>query len=263
MIVPKPNISVQYTTLADGWRNGALIPKGLVLHSTAWPGMNAQNIRDYFNAPNRGASIHAAVDDTQIVQCMPWDKVAGHVGGGKNGSFNYSHIGVEMCEPKGLTYNSSGSVIVAYNPPEGYFKAVWNNAVELFAHLCRQYNFDPLKKGVIVSHAEAYRMGVGGNHGDPEHWFRWEGVTMDDFRQAVNDRLNSPDKETEEVNEVRYNKISEIPDYAQPTIIKMVDKGLLNGGGKAKDEDGRPADLDLSVDMIRVFMTNDRAGLYD
>lgn len=184
-------ISYQPATRSSGWYNSSFVPKGLVLHSTAWPEMNAQAIRDYFNAPNRGASIHAAVDDTQVVQCFPWNKIAGHVGG----SFNYSHIGVEMCEPKGLVYNSNGSAIVSYNPPEGYFKAVWNNAVDLFAQLCKQYNLDPLKDGVIVSHAEAYRRGVGSNHGDPEHWFRLEGVTMDDFRQAVNKKLHESEDE--------------------------------------------------------------------
>jgi len=63
---------------------------------------------------------------------------------------------------------------------------------------------------------------------------------------------------------VRYNKISDMPGYAQDTIRKMVDGGIIGGGGTgAMDGDGRPADLDLSLDMIRIFITNDRAGLYD
>ena len=62
---------------------------------------------------------------------------------------------------------------------------------------------------------------------------------------------------------MRYNKIAEMPSYAQPTIIKMVDAGFIGGGGAARDENNRPADLDLSIDMIRVFVINDRAGLYD
>ena len=67
----------------------------------------------------------------------------------------------------------------------------------------------------------------------------------------------------EEEPVARYNKISEMPSYAQPTIIKMVDGGFIGGAGTKKDENNRPADLDLSIDMIRVFVTNDRAGLYD
>lgn len=71
-----------------------------------------------------------------------------------------------------------------------------------------------------------------------------------------------PEVESEEPVK-RYNKISDMPKYAQPTIIKMVDAGIIGGAGTAKDENNRPADLDLSIDMIRVFVTNDRAGLYD
>lgn len=69
-----------------------------------------------------------------------------------------------------------------------------------------------------------------------------------------------PEKEEPKV---RYNKIADMPGYAKDTITKMVKKGFIGGAGKAKDENGLPADLDLSLDMIRVFVTNDRAGLYD
>ena len=76
--------------------------------------------------------------------------------------------------------------------------------------------------------------------------------------------LSTTPDEMEEETVARYNKISDMPAYAQPTIIKMVDGGFIGGCGTgAKDENNRPADLDLSMDMIRVFVTNDRAGLYD
>ena len=72
------------------------------------------------------------------------------------------------------------------------------------------------------------------------------------------------DEEMEEATMTRYNKISDMPSYAQPTIIKMVDGGFIGVcGAGTKDENNRPADLDLSIDMIRVFVANDRAGLYD
>lgn len=51
----------------------------------------------------------------------------------------------------------------------------------------------------------------------------------------------------------RYNTIESLPDWAKQTIEKMVNKGLLNGNGTS---------LDLSLDMIRMFVINDRAGLY-
>ena len=46
-----------------------------------------------------------------------------------------------------------------------------------------------------------------------------------------------------------------MPEWAKPTIQKLMDKGVLVG-----DEDGR---LGLTMDMIKVFVINDRAGLYD
>lgn len=255
-------ISVQYTTSSSGWNNGFMVPKGLVLHSTAWPGMNAQAIRDYFNAPNRGASIHAAVDDKMVVQCFPWDKIAGHVGGGSNGSLNYSHIGVELCEPKGLVYNGNGSTIVSYNPDPAYFPLVWKNAVELFAMLCERYSLDPLKKGVIVSHAEAHQMGVGSNHADPAHWFIWEGVTMDDFREAVYKKIN------EEEEEVTYEQWKEFMDrymneavddtpssWAVAACEKAIELGILQGNGKGDYSFRRP----LTRESYFVFQ--DRQGL--
>lgn len=52
----------------------------------------------------------------------------------------------------------------------------------------------------------------------------------------------------------RFNTIEEMPTWAKDTIVKMCEKGFLNGTG---------AGLDLSLDMIRIYVTNDRAGLYD
>lgn len=66
----------------------------------------------------------------------------------------------------------------------------------------------------------------------------------------------------EEVDEVRYNRLSEVPDWAKETIRKLIDEGLLAGSGGESDGDGRPADLDLSLDMIRLLVIDDRAGLF-
>ena len=66
----------------------------------------------------------------------------------------------------------------------------------------------------------------------------------------------------EGVVEMRYNTLDDMPEWALPTIQKMINKGYLGGSG-AKDADGNPIELDLSLDMIRVFVINDRAGLYN
>ena len=58
----------------------------------------------------------------------------------------------------------------------------------------------------------------------------------------------------EEEDEVRYQKLSEIPDWGKETVEKLMDKGIIQGNTNG---------LDLSNDMLRVLVWNDRAGLYD
>lgn len=63
-------------------------------------------------------------------------------------------------------------------------------------------------------------------------------------------------KETErelEKKMKRYNTVEECPDYAKETIQLLVDNKILLGDGKG---------LKLSEDMIRIYVTNNRAGLY-
>lgn len=61
------------------------------------------------------------------------------------------------------------------------------------------------------------------------------------------------ESEDKEETEVRYNAVQECPEWAQKTIQKLVDKGYLSGDGQK---------LDLSHDMVRMFVINDRAGVY-
>ena len=46
-----------------------------------------------------------------------------------------------------------------------------------------------------------------------------------------------------------------MPEWARPTITKLCEKGILKG-----DEEGK---LNLTDEMLRIFVVNDRAGLYD
>lgn len=51
-----------------------------------------------------------------------------------------------------------------------------------------------------------------------------------------------------------YETIEQVPDWAKPTIQKLMDKSVLQG-----ESDG----LGLTYDLLRVLVINDRAGLYD
>ena len=49
----------------------------------------------------------------------------------------------------------------------------------------------------------------------------------------------------------RYNRIQDMPEWAQADIKALCDSKILRGYGTAVDDDGRPADLNMSEDMIR------------
>lgn len=88
-------------------------------------------------------------------------------------------------------------------------------------------------------------MGIGTDHADPEHLWRQlgRGYTMDGFRRDVYEEMHKNTDEEDEENMVRYNKIEEIPNWAQDTVRALVDAGALGGVGGGN--------LDLSMDMIR------------
>ena len=52
-----------------------------------------------------------------------------------------------------------------------------------------------------------------------------------------------------------YNYIDDnMPEWARPTVQKLVDKGYLLGDGNG---------LNLTEETLRILVVNDRAGLYD
>lgn len=179
----------QYLTRNDCYRAGRTIrPLGIMVHSTGAnnpsvaryvPGDDVIGRNQYGNdwdRPGLEKCAHAFVGrfadgGVGTVQTLPWNRRGWHCGRGKNGSANDTHISFEICED-GLEDAS-------------YFKAVYQEAVELTASLCKEYNLDPLADGVVICHQEGYRRGIASNHGDVLHWFPKFGKTMDDFRADV------------------------------------------------------------------------------
>lgn len=75
--------------------------------------------------------------------------------------------------------------------------------------------------------------------------------------------LKTDDEEDEDLK--RYNTIAEIEreaPWAVGTVKKLIGFGVLRGSTDRPDENGLPGGLDLSVDMLRGFVVNDRMGLY-
>lgn len=161
------NIKQQYIKNNDCYKSGRKItPKGIMVHSTACPGVLAAGWFSRWNKSGIEKAVHAFVDDTVVCQHLPWNHRAWHAGA----SANNTHISFEMCEPTDWKTNKE------------YFKKCYANAVELAAYLCQQYK---LKSSSIVSHKEGYKKGIASNHGDPDHWWKYFGYNMDKFRADV------------------------------------------------------------------------------
>lgn len=54
---------------------------------------------------------------------------------------------------------------------------------------------------------------------------------------------------------VLYATVEQVPEYARPTVVKLVDRGLLLGVDVGN--------LGLTEELVRMLTINDRAGLYD
>lgn len=113
------------------------------------------------------------------VQTMPWNYIPWGCGAGPKGSLNGACLQFEICDDG---YES-----------ESYFYQVYEEACQMTAYLCQLFDLDPLgtfvyngvEVPVITSHAESYKLKLGGNHGDPLKWLKKFGKTMDDVRRDV------------------------------------------------------------------------------
>lgn len=150
--------------------------KGLMLHSVGCPQPSASVfVKSWNRSDYDRACVHAFIDGNNgnVYQTLPWNHRGWHGGG----ACNNTHIGVEMCEPATTDKTIARATV----------QRTYDTAVSLFAHLCKQYNLDPLADGVIISHSEGGKRGIASRHADPEHLWNQLGMgyTMDTFRKAV------------------------------------------------------------------------------
>lgn len=184
------NIITHIHTANDCYKDGRYIkPTGLMLHSVGCAQPSAAVFDGLFNAPNLGKEVHAFIDATsdKVIQVLPWNKRGWHAGGAANNT----HIGVEMCESDAIKYTTGANfkVIDAVRAKAQCTQA-YQNAVELFAKLCKDYGISPAS---IISHHEGYLRGVACNHADPEHYWNQLGIgyTMDGFRKDVSVKMGN------------------------------------------------------------------------
>ncbi|MBU9711902.1 N-acetylmuramoyl-L-alanine amidase [Evansella tamaricis] len=181
----------KYMTENDCYQSGRKInPKGIMIHSTAVPGVMAAAWFSRWNKSylkgeiNRQVCVHAFVDDQEVWQYLPWDHRGWHAGG----TANDTHIGIEICEPGGFSYGK-GVTMVGYDAAkqEAYFRRAWKNTINLCVFLCEKYGWTEEN---IICHSEGAKRKIASNHADVMHWFPKHKESMDTFRKEVNKALS-------------------------------------------------------------------------
>ena len=206
-----PSFVTKFLTKNDCYSEGLknlknkkpFVPKGIMIHSTASPGIMAKDWYEKWNKSyenkeiNRQACVHFFVDDKSVYHYLPCNFVGWHCGG----KGNRIYISIEMCEPSGIPYNESNSEILEdYERTKSknleYYKKAYKNLIWLCCSLCKTFNFSVKKpsnpkaklvseKYNIISHKEGNACGVASNHEDPDHIWKFHGLTMDSFRDEV------------------------------------------------------------------------------
>lgn len=89
----------------------------------------------------------------------------------------------------------------------------------------------------------------------PENFFKtWEETPMTEQERQ---KFNALVKQVEELTlkqERTYHYTKELPDWAKPTVQKLLDRGIYAGASES--------DLNLPETVMRVLVINDRAGIY-
>ena len=198
--------------------------KYLVIHYTSNQGDTAKNNADYFAREKVGASAHYFCDESEIWQSVKDTDTAWHCG-----AKTYKHpecrnsnsIGIEICMNDKSGKVRQGSI---------------DTAAELTRYLMKRYGI--LLANVIRHHDVTGKDCPAPMVSDPALW--------DAFKKSLI---------KEDDDEVRYKYYDDMPDWAQPTVSKLVKKGYLKGEGSGV--------LNLTEDTLKVLVINDRAGLYD
>ena len=244
-------------------------PAGIMLHST---GANNPNLRrfvqpddgrlgvntagSHWNRRNLELCVHAFIgklaDGTiAAYQTLPWNYRGWHCGIGSSGrSGNGSHISIEICED-GLQ-------------DRAYFSAVYQEAAELCAHLCKLYGLDPLADGVLICHSEGHRQGIASNHADVMHWFPMHGKSMHSFRSHVAALLEEERNMTKEAFSALLQTCEAERAAGEPGLwsessrIWAEELGLVQGDGKSMSY-GAPLTREMAVVLLhRMWMLVER-----
>ena len=181
-------LTKHYITNNMHYKNNRIINvKGLVLHSVGCPQPNPNVFIGQWNTATNKFLAQIVIGVDKAYEVLPCTRTKGkavfcyHVG-----DANGWTIGAEMTEPSTIKY-TGGANFIDLDPAKtkAHVMATYKNAVDIFAQLCKFHGLNPLADGVILSHSECYKRGIGTNHGDVEHLWKKFGLSMDQFRKDV------------------------------------------------------------------------------
>lgn len=220
--------------IETAWKwNGSLSKRNstdyIALHHAAAKSCTGQQIDNWHKGNGwSGIGYHFFVrKDGTIYRGRPIWSVGAHVSGMNNCS-------IGIC--------AEGNYDIETSMPQPQYESIY----ELIQYLKSVY---PNAK--IVGHREIGASDCPGKYYplDKLKNTEQEGLTMSEYSELSN-RIAKLE------NKMIYDYIdNNMPSWARPTIQKMINKGLLGG-----DENGK---LGLTDEMLRIFVINDRAGLYD
>jgi peptidoglycan hydrolase-like protein with peptidoglycan-binding domain len=171
---------------------------GGVLHSTASKGVMARDWKRRWNNSTTDKCVTAFVDDTCVVECVPFSRQIWHVGVTKGNNY---YIGIEICEDLDWARD--------------YFEKAIANGLEYIAGICRDKGWTAKD---WLGHYEANRLGFASNHSDPSPYFKHHGYSMDQFRADLDRMLTGEVKPVEPV--VRDGIV--VDGYMGPETIKAL-----------------------------------------
>nr|PZN41347.1 MAG: hypothetical protein DIU70_06660 [Bacillota bacterium] len=171
-----------------------LSPIGLVIHTTANPGADAEVHYRYWSSGYRASSAHIVVDWGRALTLIPWQpgraEVAWHAGPQANKRF----LGLEICES---------------NDPVQAQRAM-ENAAEVAAQVLRAWGWGTER---LIAHAQVAWWLGGTDHQDPLPYLaRWN-RTWADFVAAVDRALRG------------LPAVAPAPQPAKPQPVAVLDAG--------------------------------------
>lgn len=196
--------------------------KYIVIHYTGNDGDTAANNCNYFAGAGRGASAHYFVDESEIYRSVKDKDRAWHCGDDiyyHSECRNTNSIGIELCsriDASGLYYFAPETVALA---------------IELTKAKMQEYGIPA--SNVVRHYDVTHKLCPAPFVYDVDQWA--------EFKAAL------------EVEEMQiYKTIKDVPEWARPTLRKLIDEGSLVGDGKGN--------INVTETFCKIMVILDRRG---